>query len=334
MSTADCGPSGHYSFHLHRSLNARPLRYVPGYSVNAIGAVARKVGATHLICDSPYLAPAVHRVSWEWGAPWYLRTHSIERERFRQLGKLWWPLMGFFEGSMMRKAKGTFFLSPEDCRWALKQYALKASAAHVSPFGVGWEAAPHDKTRARQWIAAEHGIDPNAPWLYFLGALGYEPNADAVRNLVHHVVPGLQKAGQDFSMLIGGKGLNEDVVAELEAAGGKIHYLGFVENIDYLIKACDVMLNPVLSRGGVRTKAIEALAYDKIVVSTQAGAAGIERSVCGPNLLVAANGNWEAFAGLTLQAMDTPPAIPQAFFEHYYWGNIAANMLAVMGIDL
>ncbi len=90
------------------------------------------------------------------------------------------------------------------------------------------------------------------------------------------------------------------------------------------------MLNPLTTGGGIKTKAVEALAYNKIVVSTENGAAGILPQFCGDNLLITPDGNWDAFTKATLDAMQRQPDIPPAFYEHYNWDAIAGHVLSVM----
>lgn len=332
ISTANNAPNTRYDFHLHPMLSDSPLRYLPKRSIPAIGALARRVKATHLFCDHPYMMPAAWHVSWEYGAPVYLRAHNIERERFRQLGKLWWPAMGYFERDSMRKAQATFFVTEEDRDWCVQHYKIASTRAHIAPFGVSWDKAPLDKDRARQWIAAEHQINPALPWLYFIGALGYGPNADAVRYIIREVVPRIENTGIRVKIIIGGKGLPDELEEEIKNLSGEtIHYIGFIENLDYFLKACDVMLNPVLTGGGIKTKAVEALGYGKVVVSTQTGAAGISPEVCGENLLLVDDGDWDGFARKAIYALTIDPQIPDLFFETYYWGNIAKKVLTIMG---
>jgi hypothetical protein len=55
-------------------------------------------------------------------------------------------------------------------------------------------------------------------------------------------------------------------------------------DINEYIDGCDVMINPILSGGGVKTKAIDTLARSQTVISTQTGAEGIDAKVCGNNL--------------------------------------------------
>jgi glycosyltransferase involved in cell wall biosynthesis len=142
-------------------------------------------------------------------------------------------------------------------------------------------------------------------------------------------MPRLDKKGIPYQILVAGKGLPEDIQQRIESTPNVI-YTGFLPDIDNFINACDVMLNPVLQGGGIKTKAVEALGYNKNVVSCFSGAAGLIREACGSNLLVSADNDWDTYAEDVVRAINMKPDIPQLFYQTYYWGNIAQKMLGIM----
>jgi hypothetical protein len=84
------------------------------------------------------------------------------------------------------------------------------------------------------------------------------------------------------------------------------------------------MINPILSGGGVKTKAIDTLARNQTVISTQTGAEGIDAIVCGNNLQIAVNHDWSAFTDkiITQLNRDNRNSISDDFYKTYYWPNI------------
>ncbi len=84
-----------------------------------------------------------------------------------------------------------------------------------------------------------------------------------------------------YKILVCGKGLPYFFNDLKDYADKNIIYAGFVDDISAYFKAADIFLNPILSGGGVKTKAIEALAMNCTVISTELGAMGIEKKVCG-----------------------------------------------------
>lgn len=330
ISTADNGDAEKYSFKMHRFFPPKPVRYIPRYKLDALVRLSRELGITHIFCDHPYMAPTAIALSKKLGIPWFLRSHNIESTRFRDLGKPWWRLLFAFERMAMKKANGVFFITPEDRNWAIGHYGVLPALSHIAPYGTTFDCIPEKPANARQAIAEKLGIDAGVPWFYFIGVHSYQPNAEAVRLIVTEVLPRLQQQGLQCHILIGGKGLPEEIQALIQQTGQVMKYTGFIDDLDAFIHACDVMLNAVVSGGGIKTKAVEALGYNKIVVSTANGAAGILPEACGDNLLLAGDNDWDTFAAHCITAAKRAPAIPDRFYDHYYWGAIAQKVLGVM----
>jgi len=104
-------------------------------------------------------------------------------------------------------------------------------------------------------------------------------------------------------------------------------YAGFVDDISVYFKAADVFLNPILSGGGVKTKAIEAIAMDCTVVSTELGAMGLKSEVCGSKLKVVKEGEWKIFSELAIQSANESIHTPADFFDYYYWESIIKRVI-------
>jgi glycosyltransferase involved in cell wall biosynthesis len=330
IGTADNGPETGYPFKVHRVFPVKPVRYLPLYKSKALASLARELGSTHIFCDHPYMAPTAIALSSQLKIPWFLRSHNIESLRFKTLQKPWWPLLHAFEKTVMRRADGIFFISPEDRDWAIKHYGVQPAISYNIPYGTLLSQAPEQSAAAKLAFARQEGLNPDVPWFYFLGVHSYQPNADAVKVILEQVLPRLEKKGLQCQILIGGKGLPEELQALIAQTKGVARYMGFIENLDLFINACDMMLNPVNSGGGIKTKAVEALGYNKIVISTLTGAAGILPTVCGDNLKLAGDEDWDAFTEHCINACTQIPAIPSTFYAHYNWGAIAHKVVDIM----
>lgn len=319
-----------YSFHLHSVYPDNPKHYLPLFALGKIKQIAIRNRCQAIFCDHPYLAPTAISLSKQLKIPWFLRSHNIESERFRSLGKWWWKGMRAFEKGMMRNANGVFFITPEEQQWGMENYGIKQHRAHLAPYGTNLSKAPQGHLMAKSKLAATLGLDVEKPWLYFLGAMSYESNYQAVAHILNDLLPILQDRLADAPILIAGKGLPEDLQQQILATHGAVKYLGFVDNLEEFLQAMDVMINPVLSGGGIKTKAVEALAYNKMLVSTVNGAQGLDAIACQPNLLVAENGDWHGFANQIITAVKMTPDISATFYQHYNWDHIAAHVLALM----
>lgn len=330
VSTDNNDEDAAHEFAFHKIFKNKSSRYIPytGYSI--MKDIVRENRAEAIICEHPYMALTALRLSQQLKIPWFMRSHNIESQRFKGLGKSWWQVLEWYEQYGMMKANGVFFITPEDAKWAAKHFAIQPDRCHVIPFGTPLHDAPKPaqtlKTSARKALGIE---DDNIPVLYFLGALDYAPNADAVAFILDEIIPRLNAYNKPYRILVAGKGLAPALQKKVETTGN-IQYTGFIDNLDNFLNACDIMLNPVLTGGGIKTKAIEALAYNKHVISTQSGAAGIIPTACGDNLYLAEDGDWDTFTENIIAAMDIQPAVPASFYDTYNSENIARKVLSII----
>lgn len=329
ISTDNNAADATRSFTLHKVFPASAKRYLPYHSFSAIQDIALKNHINYIICEHPYMALKAMRLSKKLQVPWFMRSHNIESERFRLLGKKWWPLLRYYEQYAMKKANGIFFITEEDSAWAQQHFGIRADKCHFIPYGTAFEKKPVVQPGIKQQLAKQLNLDANKPWLYFLGALDYAPNYEAVLFLLNEVVPRLNKKQQPYELLIAGKKLPEHIRLQTEATE-HVTYTGFVDSLDEFIKANDIMLNPVLTGGGIKTKAIEALGYGKMVVSAQSGAAGLKPEICGKSLLISPDHDWDAFTNDIINALQHPVETADSFYHYYYCGNIARKALGIM----
>ncbi|MBS1643511.1 MAG: glycosyltransferase family 4 protein [Bacteroidetes bacterium] len=330
LSTDNNTDADAWHFTLHRVFPNAAKRYLPGFGFKKVLRLARNLQITHLICEHPYMAPLANKLSRAMNIPWVLQSHNIEADRFRQLKKPWWYGVKLFERFALNRANAAFFLTQEDEVRAQQLYKISPEKCFVLPYGTSLDAAPAGHLEAKKELATTLSLDQSIPWIYFLGMQHYAPNAEAVATIVREILPRLNAMAYSCELFIAGKGLSEGLQNEIKLAGDNIRYLGFVENLEQFIKACDIMLNPVCTGGGIKTKAVEALAYDKTVFSTVHGAAGILPEVCGANLIITADGDWDGMVQALIHASKAKATIPQSFFEYYNWENIATRAFEIL----
>jgi glycosyltransferase involved in cell wall biosynthesis len=155
---------------------------------------------------------------------------------------------------------------------------------------------PHaDGVRNRSGRVGTH------PALTFVGQMSWLPNEEAVRFFAEDVLPLLRSAGVDPRVLVVGGGVSPSLRADLIAAG--VEPLGYVEDLAEVYHATDVFIAPFTSGGGVRIKLLDAMSAGLPVVTTTAGARGLE-SEAGRALLVADGA--EQFARAVRRILDNP----------------------------
>jgi len=101
-----------------------------------------------------------------------------------------------------------------------------------------------------------------------------------------------------------------------------IEYLGFVDQVEPYIKAADVMLNPILSGGGVKTKVIESISLNTTVVSSESGAKGILKEIAGEKLLTIPDTDFQAYSHQLIQLQrENTENTSDEFYQTYSWEN-------------
>jgi len=307
---------------IYNVLPAGSFRYIDLRLFFTLRKLIRREGITHLVLEHPYFG---------WLGVWLKKTtrvrlvvhsHNIEAARWKSLGKWWWKALHYYEGWTHRRADYNFFISEEDHRYALNAYGLLPQRCIVVPYGIEWDRAPGNAHRqtCRQQLLARHGIDPSAAILLFNGAFNYKPNSDALLQLLRVVNPLLQQTGLKYTILICGKDIPDDIIRQ---QWPQVVFAGFVDDVASYFTGADVFLNPITEGGGIKTKLVEALGYDLAAVSTRSGAFGIPPALCEGKLLVCEDTEWTTFASLIPQAVNVRASVPAAYFEHFYWDNVA-----------
>jgi glycosyltransferase involved in cell wall biosynthesis len=161
------------------------------------------------------------------------------------------------------------------------------------------------------------------PVVLLQGVLFYPPNSDGARWLAAEVMPLLQARVPGVTLRLVGP--NAPDIEALHAPPA-IEVTGWVEQMEPELRRADVIVAPIRFGSGTRVKILEGFAHRIPVVSTTAGAEGLD-VVAGRHLLVADDA--EGFARacqrlLTDDALraDVTAAAYALFAERYEWTAI------------
>jgi hypothetical protein len=283
----------------------------------------RKQGIKRCITHQPFIALVLLPVFWILGVRFEIFVQNIEYQRFRSIGKWWWPVVYVLEWLLFRMASRLLFISPDDEVTAQQVFKVPPTKCLVVHYGTEHDSCPGGEERSRQRVRARHDLDTEVFLIIFFGAYTYSPNLKAFELILNEISPLLVKqAGFNFRFLICGSGLPHKYIDNPILEDRHITYLGFVENIDEYIMAADVMLNPINTGGGVKTKAIDSIALGKTVVSSQSGARGIARKACGDKLIVVEDFDFQAFVDEIIRLRKTGMSkTPNAFYGFYHWAK-------------
>lgn len=189
------------------------------------------------------------------GAPLVLDADDDDEALLRSLGDPEAAAYGRLAAACLPMAQLVFAAGSPDADSLTRRHHLDPPVAvvpNVTPL-------PHDELQP----------PPGEGRVLLVGSLTYAPNVDGARWLVDEVLPLLPDHLQLHLV-----GAHDARVAEL--AGTRVVVHGWVPQVDEHYRAADVAVVPLRHGAGTRTKALEAFAHRRAVVSTTAGVSGLE----------------------------------------------------------
>ncbi|MBI4536549.1 MAG: glycosyltransferase [candidate division NC10 bacterium] len=181
-----------------------------------------------------------------------------------------------------------------ECRW-VRRFERRVLSGF--PAAVVLTRSEYDQARAMAPALRIHRIPllvdtdrllprplvPDSPCIAFCGTMSYPPNAEAVLRLAASILPLVRARFPGLKCYVVGRNPTAEVRA---CADPRVIVTGEVDEVaPYLLRA-DVIVVPLLTGAGMRTKILEAWALARPVVSTSLGADGLEYQD-GENLLIA-----------------------------------------------
>ena len=281
-----------------------------------------------VIWEHPYYTWLAGMIKKRTGIKTILHIHNIEYQRFQSTGKWWWPLLRTYEKRFFVIADEILFVSPEDKRFAIEKWGIEEKKCIEVAFGVEISKYPDDKDNCNKAVKTIHRIAGDEKILLFNGLLDYKPNLDALLVILKEINPVLfQYPNFRYKIIICGKRLPAELNELRHYADKNIVYAGFVEDIEMYFKGADLFLNPVQSGGGIKTKMVEAIAFGTTVITTETGAMGIHRDICGEKLVVVPDNSWNNFARAIIKNANNVEITPSSYYDYYYWGSIVKKIL-------
>ena len=177
------------------------------------------------------------------------------------------------EGDLCRAADLVFVCSQDDGDHFIKLYGISKDKLVLVPNGVDVEAIRPATTAEKIAARQEFGLSNDQPVLIFIGS-GYGPNTEAARFLVTEVAPALP----DCVFAIAGSVKDSYEAAHGTSKPANVKFLGTISAEQRLqfYHAADIALNPMFSGSGTNLKMLDYFAAGLPVISTSAGARGLE----------------------------------------------------------
>jgi hypothetical protein len=292
-----------------------------------------KQEAIDVICiEHSYMGWLGILLRWLTKKPCIIHSHNIEAHRFRDMHKPLWRVYQWYERWVHAKADHSFFISQEDKDWAITQYRLTEEKCTVTTYGTDITRVLNgsEKINCRQQLITENKLDPSTRLFLFNGTLDYLPNTDAMRIIISELLLLLRAKRFAFRIFICGNRLSDQWRKVLNAYPDII-YKGFVEDISLYFKGVDCFINPVTLGSGIKTKLIEALAYDQTCISARSGAKGIPQEIAGEKLVLVDDYDWQGFAdNMFIQSNSNLQSIPASFYHFFSWDLITQKAASVI----
>ncbi|MDO6467091.1 glycosyltransferase family 4 protein [Neptunomonas phycophila] len=126
-------------------------------------------------------------------------------------------------------------------------------------------------------------LNENSPLSFgFIGG-GMEANVVALNYILDNWWPTIKSYSPESNFFIAGSICNNEMILDRVSFEENIVLMGFVDVVDVFYKKIDVSLNPVLIKGGLNFKSVEAVAFGKVLLTNSMGieCLGGEKSLIG-----------------------------------------------------
>ncbi len=228
------------------------------------------------------------------------------------------------ESKLCNDADLIFVCSDDDAEQFVRLYGIRREKIVRVPNGVDIEAIRPATPVERDWARRELDLPIDKPVLIFIGS-GYGPNTEAAAFIVKTIAPRMSQC----AFAIAGSVKESYQAANGSRAPENVVWLGTVEAERRVAfyHAADIALNPMFSGSGTNLKMLDYFAAGLPVVSTPAGARGLE---LGPDDCIVCS--VEEFVLRVEQLLNDGDACSRIgtdarrlAVDRYSWSMIAAN---------
>ncbi|MEI8074706.1 MAG: glycosyltransferase [Bacteroidota bacterium] len=261
-----------------------------------------------------------------------IRMHNIEAHRFRDMQRFWWRIYLIYEKWICKKADHLWFTASTDYHFAMNEWKIKPTKCNTLFYGIENNEVPSvtEKNICRNSIIEKHQLNNSTKLFLFNGTLDYVPNTDALRIIVHELIPRLAKKSLGFRIIICGNRITEEWHKELEQYP-EIIFEGFVPDISLYFKGCDCFINPVTLGSGLKTKLVEALANNIDIISVQSSTLAIDTQYSEKKIVLIDDYHWDAFVeAMYKHSNDSKHDTPAAFYQDFNWQQIIQKALLTL----
>ncbi|MDN3655863.1 glycosyltransferase family 4 protein [Ferruginibacter paludis] len=166
--------------------------------------------------------------------------------------------------------------------------------------------------------------------LIFCGSLDYDPNIQGLCWFLENIWPAIVERHPSINLSIVGRGKISIVLKNLLQKNSRIIFIGEVDNVVQYYRKAHFAIVPILHGSGTRMKILEAMSLGIPVISTTAGAEGLEYEA-DKNILIA---NSPCEFNRAIKFFDKPQVLKcisenarELVERKYSWDIIVSNLM-------
>lgn len=180
------------------------------------------------------------------------------------------------------------------------------------------------------FVPGQSAVTPGS--MVFTGSMDWRPNQDGVKYFIEEIFPLIKRRIPDATFTVVGRKPPEWLVALAEQVSG-VTVTGTVDDVRPYIASSALYVVPLRVGGGSRLKILEAMAMEKVVLSTVVGAEGLDVEE-GKQILL--RDSPMDFADAACEVLNSPGSFSSygnagrtLILESYTWDAIAKVMDSV-----
>jgi glycosyltransferase involved in cell wall biosynthesis len=266
------------SFHLNRRLTIDIIHFIriQLYSVMEFIKFRKVIKHCKIVFIESVFFPFGFLTSRFFGKKIILDTHYVGKlQAFRyKLGirvnfvrEFLWDILERFS---IRLSDFIIVVSEEEALFLKEEYGVAESKILVVPVTVELPKVKVSQQKLGEIL--DKWSLRNKVVIIFLGRLETTPNADAVNYIIGELAPYIWERRKDGVFLIIGRG-NEQFSGSMPP---NVFFTGFVEDISPFLELSDLCIAPLRMGSGIKTKILEYMSYEKLVLTTPVGVEGIK----------------------------------------------------------
>lgn len=261
------------------------------------------------------------------GKPFVIKSANIEYLRFKETNRPFWQLYRYYERWVHRKAAHSFFITEEDKQTAIQGFRLVTASTSLIASFIPKKLEGRNKEEIRKSIIDKYKLLPSTLLFYFNGTLDYAPNIRGIHILLNSIIPLLKQKGVVCKILITGNRI-QPTMASMLAAESNIIFEGYVPDTSIYHLGTDAFICMLDSTTGIKTKIVDALAFQQKVICTESAAKGFNDIDFGKQLAIVKDGDWDGFSNqMAIVSYEEIYRTPDSFYQKHDTHRIIADSL-------